>query len=207
MSNVACTRSRAEARYEVGTVVSTGEDGLEVETDWGTSAAERAASCLVAPAPGDEVALLTTGDGRAWVIAILARAARDGVANDGPRPVEISAEGDLRIAAGGTLSLGSKTFRLQAGEGSVVMSKLTVLASSVLAHSQTMQLAAKTVDGVYERLSQTMKRCFRKVEELDHLRAERADYRTDKELSLRAEHLLATARKLVKVDGSQVHIG
>jgi hypothetical protein len=206
MSNLARTRSRSEARYEVGVVVAAGDDGLEVETEWGARAVERAASCLVAPGMGDEVALVTTGDDRAYVVAILVRAAVEG-AGEGPRPVEIATEGDLRIAAGGALSLGSKTFRLQAGEGSVVLSKLTVLASSVVAHSQTVQLAAKTVDGFYDRLSQTMKRCFRKVEELDHLRAERADYRTEKELSLRAEHLLATARKLVKVDGSQVHIG
>jgi len=206
MSNVARARSRAEARYEVGTVVAAGDGGLEIETAWGVREADRAASCLVAPAVGDEVALLTAGDGRAFVVAVLVRVAGEG-GGDRPAPLEIAAEGDLRIAAGGALSLGAKTFRLQAVEGSVVLSKLTVLASSVLAHSQTMQLAAKTVDGVYDRLSQTMKRCFRKVEELDHLRAERADYRTAKELSLRAEHLLATARKLVKLDGSQVHIG
>ena len=84
---------------------------------------------------------------------------------------------------------------------------LAVLASTVLAHADSARVAMKTVDSFCDRLSQTVKNCLRTVEETDQLRAGRLDYRTDNEMVLRAENVLASARNLVKVDGEQIHIG
>jgi len=142
---------------------------------------------------------VTTGDARAFVIAILVRA--EGAA------VDIAVDGDLSIQAGGTLSLVSKVMNLRAPEGSVVVSKLSVLAASVLANAESVQVVARTFDGICERLSQTAKRCFRKIEELDHLRAARVDYRTEQEMCLRSENFLVGARQLAKIDAEQIHIG
>jgi hypothetical protein len=200
MANVARKLSHAEPSYEVATVAAVEATEITVRTARGQRRAQRAASCLVAPDTGDEVALVVTGDGRVFVIAVLVR----GTVEKG---LEIVVDGDLRIRAEGTMSLVSKVLNMRAEEGNVVLSKLTVLASSLLAHTDAVRVAAKTIDSFCERLSQTAKRCFRKVEELDHLRAERVDYRTEKEMSLRSEHLLASARKLVKVDSEQIHIG
>ncbi len=165
----------------------------------GERRAARAASCLVAPEAGDEVALVITGEGRVFVIAVLVAA--------GERGVDIAVEGDLRIRAEGTLSLASKVMNLRAGEGSFVLAKLSVLASTLVASSDSVRVAAKTFDGFVERLSQTAKRCYRKVEEIDQLRAARVDYRTENEMCLRSENFLVGARKLAKVDAEQIHIG
>ncbi len=199
MTNVALKLNKAEASYAVATVVAVEEPRIIVQMARGNRPAERAASCLVAPSAGDEVALVITGEGRIFVIAVL-------VAAD-ERGVDIAVEGDLRIRAGGTLSLASSVMNLRAAEGSFVLAKLSVLVSSLVASSDSVRVAAKTFDGFVERLSQTAKRCYRKVEELDQLRAARVDYRTENEMCLRSENFLVGARKLAKVDAEQIHIG
>jgi len=199
MANVALKLNNPEASYAVATVVAVEEAHLTVRFARGERRAQRAASCLVAPEAGDEVALVVTGEGRVFVIAVLVAAAERGV--------DIDVEGDLRIRAEGTLSLVSRVMNLRAAEGSVVLAKLSVLASAVVANSESVRVAAKTFDGFVERLSQTAKRCYRKVEELDQLRAARVDYRTENEMVLRSENFLVGAKKLAKVDAEQIHIG
>ena len=199
MTNVALKLNKAEASYAVSTVVAVEEGQLIVRLGRGDRPAVRAASCLVAPEIGDEVALVITGEGRVFVIAVLVAASERGV--------DIAVEGDLRIRAEGSLSLASKVMNLSAAEGSFVLAKLSVLATSLVASSDSVRVAARTFDGFVERLSQTAKRCFRKVEELDQLRAARVDYRTEHEMSLRSENFLVGARKLAKVDAEQIHIG
>jgi hypothetical protein len=216
MKNVALKLNPTDASYEVGTVTAVEDREIVVHTDRGDRRARRAASCLVAPAVGDEVALVTTAVHRAFVIAILA------VAED--RAVEIAVDGDLsisarggscRIAAGGgvelcaegTLSFVSKVLHLRAEEGGVILSKLTLLASSVLGHLESVRLAAISVDGFFEHVTQTAKSWHRKVDDLDTLRAGHVDYRTDAEMCLRSENLLVGARNLAKIDAEQIHIG
>jgi hypothetical protein len=217
MMNLARKRSYAEASYGVATIVAADGADLTVRTmTHGDRCAERAASCLVPPETGDEVAVVTTGDGRVFVIAVLVRTKDEAI--------EIAVDGDLLISArggscridatdgveirsGGAMSLVSKALNLRAVEGSVVLSKLTVLASSVLGHSDSVRLAAKAFESFCERVSQTAKVCQRTVEELDLLRAGHADYRTEKEMCLRSENFLVGARKLAKLDAEQIHIG
>jgi len=198
MANVARKLTHDEPSYEIATIALVDERELVVRTARGERRARRAASCLVAPAAGDEVALLT-GDGRAFVIAVLERA------NEGP--VELAVEGDLSIKAGGALSFVSKAFNLRAVEGSVALSKLTVLATSVLAHSDSVRFAAKALESFCDHVAQTAKVWQRTVDELDQLRTRHADYRAEKEMCIRAENYIVGAKNLVKLDGEQVHLG
>ncbi len=216
MANVARKLTHREPSYEVATVALVEGPEITVRAARGDLRAQRAASCLVAPGAGDEVALVVTGDGHVFVIAVLVRAEE--------RPIEITVQGDLRISARGgscridategvelraegAMTLVSKALNLRAVEGSVVLSKLTVLASSVLAHSDSVRVAAKALDSFCERVSQSAKVWTRKVEEMDLLRAGRVDYRTEKEMCLRSENFLVGARKLAKLDAEQIHIG
>ena len=216
MANVAYKLHHADPSYELATVELVEATGITVRAARGERRAQRAASCLVAPDVGDEVAVMVTGDGRVFVIAVLVRAEE--------RPVEIAVEGDLhisarggscyisategvRIRAEGAMSLVSKALNLRAVEGSVVLSKLTVLASSVLGHSDSVRFAAKAFDSFCDRVSQTAKVWTRKVEELNLLRAGHVDYRTEKEMCLRSENFLVGARVLAKLDAEQIHIG
>ena len=47
----------------------------------------------------------------------------------------------------------------------------------------------------------------RVVEECDYLRSGEVDYRADKNMSLRGDNTMVTAKELVKVDGGQIHLG
>ncbi len=216
MANVARKLAHAEPSHEIATVALVDEAEIVVRTARGERRARRAASCLLAPASGDEVALLLTGDGRAFVIAVLVRAEEG--------PVEIAVDGDLTISAragscridaargvelrtGGVMSLVSKALNLHAVEGSVALSKLTVLATSVLAHSEGVRFAARTLESFCEHVAQTAKVWQRTVEGLDMLRTGHADYRAEKEMCIRAENYLVGARNLAKVDAEQIHIG
>ena len=82
-----------------------------------------------------------------------------------------------------------------------------MLASSVLAHTDGAQLAAKAVDWFCDRFSSTVKRSYRKVEEIDQLQASRIDYQTENEMYLRSQNFLVGASELAKVDAEQIHLG
>jgi hypothetical protein len=216
MSNVALKLSHSEAVYRVGVVGRAQGTELSVHTDDGELHAERAASCLVAAAVGDEVAMLVTGDGRAFVTAVLVRAESGAVEIAVDGDLRISAEGgscriaatdEVEVSSGGAMSLASRLLSVRAVEGSVVLSSLTLLASSVLAHTDGARIAAKAIDWVCERVSASVKRSHRKVEDLDELRAGRVDYRTENEMCLRSENFLVGSRQLAKVDAEQIHLG
>jgi hypothetical protein len=216
MSNVALKRSISPSTVEVGTVETVEHGEITVHTDGDSWHAERAASCLVEPQVGDEVTIVITGDGRAFVVAVLVRACvgETTLAVDGDLRIAarggtcyIEAARDVELRSEGAMSLLSKALNLRAEEGNVVLGKLTMLASSIVAHSDSARFAAKALDSFYERVAQTAKVWHRKVEELDLLRAGRADYRTDKEMCLRSENFLVGARKLAKLDAEQIHIG
>ena len=149
---------------------------LIIHTDDGTLDAERAASCLVPPGVGDEVAVVLTGDGRAFVIAVLVAADAETTEIAVPGDLRISAQGWCRIEGAeavevssedGAVSVDAKSILLRAVDGSIILSKLTMLASSVLAHTDGAQLAAKAVDWFCDRFSSTVKRSYRKVEEIE----------------------------------------
>jgi hypothetical protein len=184
---------------ELATIVSVTGDDLLVRDARGEARARRAVSCLVAPLPGDEVLLARVAGGRLYVTAVLERERRD--------CTELAVGGDLTIRGGGTVAVSGARLELRAAEGRMVFGALTALAGALVARADHARLLATSIDSVCERLSQTMQRCYRKVVERDELRAGRIDYRTEKEMCLRAENLLAGARKLVKLDGEQIHIG
>ena len=190
MDNLARLKVQETTTQDAATVIGVDGTGVLLRTARGDRQAVRATSCLVAPVVGDEALVVTLPDGRLFVLAILAR---EGDA------VELKVEGPLRVA--------SKTLDLDAETGTMRFGQLAVLASTVLAHADAARVAVKVVDSFCDRVSQTMKRCFRNVEETDQLRAGRLDYRTEKEMTLRAENVLASARALVKIDGEQIHIG
>lgn len=190
MDNLARLKVKETTTADAARIVRVEGAELVLETERGERRALRATSCLVEPLVGDEVLAVTVPDGRLFVLAVLARCG-DAVA--------LSVDGPLRIAA--------KSLDLEAAAGTMRFGQLAVMATSLLAHTDTARVAAKAVDSFCERFSSTVKSCFRRVEELDQLRAGRLDYRTEKEMTLRAENVLASARALVKVDGEQIHIG
>lgn len=152
----------------------------------------------------------------AFVIAVLER--------PGDSALTITVEGDLSIgapegrlsfaAARGVDVASSSDVRLTASEitlraprGQVLFDNLSYLGSKVFAQFEGVKLVGRFFDAVLERMSHKVKRSYKVVEELDHVRSEQIDYRAAKNLSLRGQNALVTAKELVKIDGDQIHLG
>jgi hypothetical protein len=178
--------------------------------------AERAASCLLRPAAGDEVLVALLPDRRAFVLAVLTR--------DETKRSEIRVDGDLRIASDkGRVSISGSEgvavvtprdvemvagrITLKSAATALASEAITVVGKAVVLELDRVKLGARTFDSVLERFTQRVKRAIRTVEETDHLRAERIDYAAEKSLAMYGENAVVTAKELVKVDGGQIHLG
>jgi hypothetical protein len=176
----------------------------------------RAASCLIEPEPGDLV--LVAGDGRehVYILAVLERA--------GDGPARLSVEGDLAIqvrrghfsvssshgidlVTATDVKIAGSGLDVRAERGRVFLAELSYIGGKILAQAERVKLLAGIFDSVLERFAQKVKRSYRVVEEMDHLRSGQISYRAEKNMDLRARNALLTAEELVKLDGDQIHLG
>jgi hypothetical protein len=186
----------------MGTVVAVGDGKIEVWTGHATMHAKRAVSCLVAPEEGDLVLLAAMATADPFVLAVLER--------PGGGCARISVEGDIAF------EVRSGRFTVDAAEAIDLVSATTVsfAASRIEARARegdlffgSVKLIAGAVDAMLERLAQSAKRVFRRVDEVDHLRAGLIDYAAEGIARLHGEHTLLTARELIKTDAKQIHMG
>lgn len=201
-SSVAIKREEGGVFETTGTVMAITDGVFEVRTCEETFRASRAVSCLVAPEVGDLVLLAGSRSASLYVLAVLER--------PGCHDARISTDGDL------TFELRTGRFTVAATEGVELVSKRTVSVAAdrldVRAREgglflSTARLIAGAVDSILGRLSQRVKRVYRRVEELEHVRAGQIDCAAEGNLRLHGENTLLTARELVKADGKQIHIG
>ena len=185
-----------------GTVLTIADARCQVRTAAGTFRASRALSCLVAPQAGDLVLLAGPRSAGLYVLAVLER--------PGDQHARVSTEGDL------TFELRSGRFTVAATRGvdlvstgtvSMTADRLETRAREGSLFFDSVKLIAGAVDSTLERLSQTAKRVFRRITELEHVRAGQIDCATEGNLRLHGENTLMTARELVKVDAKQIHVG
>lgn len=186
-----------------------GASGVEYE-------AERAASCLLAPKAGDEVLVCLLPDRRAYVLAVLVR--------DAGGKTELAVDGDLKLSAAhgrveivaseGVSVVTPSDVEMVAGKLSIravaatlASEAMTVVGKSVHQEIERVRVVARTLDATLDRFTQRAKQSFRLIQETDHLRAERMDYRAEKAITMHGEHAIVTAEELVKVDGGQIHLG
>ncbi len=180
-----------------------------------STVARRAASCLVEPEPGDRV-LVSEGASESFILAVLVRASAT--------PTRLSSDGDLTLAArGGRVQIvGERGVSLASPEKVAVVSRdlevhtvhgrlsfddFGVVGRALEARLGVAKTCADAIERVAERVVDRVKRAYRFVEDVDQLRAGRIDQRAEGLLTLRAEHAVIAAQKLVKMDGGQVHIG
>lgn len=218
MRTLATPRREARGtRQETGTITRREGGRFAVRAESGLLSAERAASCLLEPEVGDRVLVALTSDDEAFVLAVLRREAA-------ASPARLSVEGDLALAApSGTLSIEARDgvavvspatidltaseLRLAASRARTALGELVHVGSSVLAQVDAAKLVGEALDTVLERSVARVRRAFRFVEEGDTLRAGEVDYRAEGLASVRGEHTVVTAEKLVKLDGGQIHVG
>lgn len=199
-----------------GHVLECSENGIRIDTVHGEFSASRAFSCLVEPVVGDRV--LAAGDPQEvlFIIAVLER--RE------PSATRLTVHGDLTLglpegrfsiaAAHGVdlvtardMTVTTSELTVRSPKGSIFFEHLTYMGLRFLAEIEGIKLLGGLFDTVMERISQRVKRSYRTVEESDHVRSGQIDYRAEKNMSLRGQNALVTARELVKIDGDQIHLG
>ena len=202
--------------HEVGRVVAAGPgSALEVESVSGRFEARRAASCLLAPAPRDEVLLAVPISGPLYVLAVLRR--------ESDEPLRLCLDDDASITCAGQLSLfaadrldlragdevatTARSVNVTAVETTVSTDRLSLVGRLVEAHASHLKGVLGTVDTVLERLSQKVKSSYRYVEGLDMTRAGEVDLRARKTMNLRGKNAFMSAEDLVKMQGEQIHLG
>ena len=178
--------------------------------------ARRAVSCLVQPEAGDGVLISLAKGEPTYVLAVLERepTSRTRIVAEGGLeihaaggPLSLTAQDDVEVVSGATVSMTSGGIRVNAADGVVSLQRLSFFGDIVSTQVARMKVAAGSLEQVIERLSQKVRRSYREIEESDHLRAERIDYAAKKNMSLRAENTLVTAHQLVKIDADQIHVG
>jgi hypothetical protein len=203
----------------MGTIVRVEGQIFVVRTDEGDYRCRRAVSCLVEPELHDFVLagvhVSAQKSETAYVLAVLERESPDAtVACEGNLDLKVKS-GKLRMASAEGIDLvSSKHVQIAATDFSVHASTAKVVAQEILAFGAdmigelaTIKLKGGVLDKVFERVSERVQRSFRRVEEIDQLKAKQLDYVTEETMSLRSENMVATAKELVKVDGEQIHFG
>jgi len=214
MQAVADLLDTDEMTQELGTVRRTGEE-LDVATSRGSYRARVAASCLVEPLDGDRVLVATDAAGRAYVLAVLERAADE--------PVRLRVEGDLSVTAGGRIRFVARDgvdiaterdVKVVGRELGVTMREANFLIDAIgyvgkVARIDTGKIKSVVglLDQVAERFSLKAKRSYRFIDEVDITRAEEVDVRARGTFNARGKNAVMNAEELVKVDAKQIHLG
>jgi len=198
-----------------GTVTGAREDAIVVRVGDAELRAMVATSCLVVPQAGDRV-LVAMPEGECYVLAVLRREAGAvrRIATDGD--LELSApKGKVVVASGEGIdlltpketSVVTGNLNLHAGDATAVLERLSYLGTAVRAEVGKLRVVAAELDGLFERSLQRIKRAYRFVEEIDQTRARQIDVTAETSVRVHAGNTVMTADELVKIDGSQVHIG
>lgn len=200
----------------IGTVIETDRGGLLIRAESGVFRARRALACLIEPEIKDRVLLVGSSEDQVFVLSVLDR--------PGDSAVRLAVPGDLTVglqngcfnvvATQGVNLVSAKDMKLTAGEfsvharrGRVFFDQLTYLGKWVLAEVERIKVLGGLFDTVMERIALKTKRCYRVIEEYDHVRSGHIDYRATENVDLRGKNTLVTAKELVKVDGDQIHLG
>jgi hypothetical protein len=216
MDNLARKLASGEVLEQTGTIVRQAGALLRVRTADGDLSAKRAVSCLVQPEPGDRVLVACLPTGACYVLAVLERepGVATSVAVDGDLQIQlaagrftVAAQQGVSLVSAKDMELVSAELDVHAVDGNVSLDRLTFLGRLVRAEVERVKLVAGSFESVLDRLSQRVKRAYRRVTELDQLRARNVDYEAEQAMSLHARNALVTAETLVKVDGEQIHLG
>jgi hypothetical protein len=216
MDNLARRVERDEAFLECGTVTGVEGGRITVETGVVVAEATRAVSCLIEPLPGDTVVVSRTESGRCHVLGILEREADGATSLAFEGDVELKTDdGHVRVAARegiglfspGETTLVSRRLAVHSGEAEVLVPRLSFFGTFLQAQVDTIKLFGRACDSVFERVSQRVRRCFRRVEELDQVTAGQLDCRVKKLLSLRGKYSVITAEEDVRINGDKILMG
>jgi hypothetical protein len=200
-----------------GTVVAIEGEDIVVHSKDGRFHARRAVSCLVEPAVDDEVLIAGWPSGELYILAILERPDDTSTRVNAPGDVTfqvangsftvVAARGVNVVSADDIQLTSTKAFQIKAAEGQVFIERLAYLGQRAFAEISQAKMLVGALETVADRILQRVKRSYKFVEELDQVRAEYIDQAAEKNLRIRGENALVNAKKLVKLDAEQIHMG
>lgn len=215
MSAITDPRTDHGIRLRYGTVHET-RDGLAVvELDGDRLHAQPAASCLLAPEAGDRVLVSRDPDGRHYVLSVLERStspARLAFPGDveiqAPHgKVRVIAHGDMDFLSGKRISHGARQVAVVAETADVAAKDMTLIGKKLTLRYDAIQTLAETIETVAGRLYQRLRSCFRRVEEVEDVKANRMQLSAREMLMLRGHYAQIRGERHVKITGEQVHMG
>jgi len=215
MDNLARALDKEENFLEYGTVKLAEGGAFTVAAESGVVAAKRSFSCLVEPLPRDMVLVSRAASG-CYILAILER--------HGDQHACLSFEGDadlrvkqgrLRVAAQEGIDLVSAKdtvlvspeLSINSVQAEVSIQHLSFFGTFLQGQIERIKLIGQACDSIFERVSQTVKRSYRWVEELEQLRAGQLNYLVKKLMSLRGKYSVLTAEEDVRIDGDKILMG
>lgn len=215
MSNLAIQPKLVTVFQQYGVVTGVG-DAVEVQTYTARYRALCAPSCLLQPEIGDKVLVVTDTEGEDYVLAVLTRAGGSGARLSLPANSDLQTQGGtlkisgrdgLSLQSARQVSLQSAQLRVDALQGDVTIHQLAIVGDAWKSCIDTVKTVGRSVDSVLERLHSRVSRSYRRVEELDQVKAGQIDYQADSSLQLHGKYALVTADELVKMDAEQIHLG
>ena len=179
-------------------LASEGTAYIQVALDDGpTTAARRAAGCLLRPEPGDTVLVHVPEVGDVFVLSVLERA--------NPMAV-LDVPGELRIEATSRLDLTAPEMRLQGRTGRFEFMGLDLLAGTIAAKAGRVAAVAAAVESRIGDLSQNIRLSVRQVE-TEIVRAGGIRQFIRGRLLIRAGRASVLAEDEVTVDAKKIHLG
>ena len=215
MSNLAIQPKLVTVFQQYGVVTGVG-DAVEVQTDTARYSAFCAPSCLLQPEIGDKVLVVTDTEGDDYVLAVLARAGGSGARLNLPANTDMQTQGGtlkisgrdgLALQSARQVSLQAAQLRVDALHGDITIHQLAIVGDAWKSCIDTVKTVGRSVDSVLERFHSRVSRSYRKVEELDQVKAGQIDYQADSSLQFHGKYALVTADELVKMDAEQIHLG
>ena len=215
MENLARVLENEETFLEYGTVKLAEGGTFRVDAESGDVAGKRSFSCLVEPLAGDTV-LVSRAVSGCYILAILERPGDQHacLAFEGDTDLRVK-QGRLQVAAqegidlvtAGDAALVSPKLSVNSVQADLSIQHLSFFGTFLEGQIQRIKLIGQTCDSVFERVSQRVKRCYRWVEEVEHLKAGQLSYVVKKLMSLRGKYSVLTAEEDVRIDGDKILMG
>jgi hypothetical protein len=215
MENLARALDKEENFLEYGTVKLAEGGAFTVAAESGVVAAKRSFSCLVEPLPRDMV-LVSRAESGCYILAILERHGDQHacIAFEGDADLRLK-QGRLRVAAqegidlvtANDTALVSPELSINSVQAEVSIQQLSFFGTFLQGQIERIKLIGQACDSIFERVSQTVKRSYRWVEELDQLKAGQLNYLVKRLMSLRGKYSVLTAEKDVRIDGDKILMG
>lgn len=178
--------------------------------------ARQAASCLLAPEPGDTVLVTHAGhESTVYILAVLERTRPQAGNLTLPGGTQLTADVQgltlnsqaLSLNTAGRLQMNSGELDLNAASGNMRIKHWRGWFDTAEAHAVNVKLTAKTLSSQVGRLIQRLVESFRHTEGLDETRAGRVHVSAGDHHHVNAGHITHTARGFVKIDGNKIDLG